>query len=559
MSLDPFPTEKSVRKRTRAGIPWNTFCTHTEWALALLLTAVVTGLILYQSVQAGGLWRDECGVVQMARMASISEMADYFTLESFPLAYHLLMRLYTGFFGTSDTVMRIYGLCVGLMMVAALWWSARKNGGTLPLLSLAILGVNPAFIVWGTTVRGYGLGCVGIVMTCALFARMLHAPSRAILVGAFAASLLAIHCLLYNVALLPVLGLSAALILARPRQSATSWSWQIVGILGFCALSLLPYVSSYQRGTAWAAIVKQTPSLEWLWGDFVRAVGLPSPWVAAAWLGLALITLVGLVIHQSGTTARDRTPLCNVSWYAILAAPASLGCFFVFLLILGYGPRPWYYLALVSLLAVMTDLAHTGLRNVLWFRILRIVMVLSALMALPIATLPALGQRQTNMDLVVQKLNREVVSGDYILVNPWYYGVSFNWYYRGQAPWSTLPVLGDHRIHRYDLLQAAIKSPNPNKTAMESMMNTLQSGHRVWVVGGIPLLQQGQQPVWLAPSSSTFPGWSEGEYSYAWGTQAAHLLQNTATQGNSISVPLKQKVNVFETVDLLMFQGWKKP
>ena len=85
--------------------------------------------------------------------------------------------------------------------------------------------------------------------------------------------------------------------------------------------------------------------------------------------------------------------------------------------------------------------------------------------------MPARGAaavRQTNADLVAQTVTRGAAPGDLVLVNPWYDGISFGRYYRGKAPWITLPEMTDHRYHRYDLLKIKMASPRPINDAISA-------------------------------------------------------------------------------------------
>ena len=99
--------------------------------------------------------------------------------------------------------------------------------------------------------------------------------------------------------------------------------------------------------------------------------------------------------------------------------------------------------------------------------------------------------RQTNVDLVASRLAESVKAGDLIVVSPWYYGVAFQRYYRGQAPWMTVPPIEDLKIHRYDLLKEKMKSSDPIRTLLARMSETLRSGNNLWLVGGWPARPKG--------------------------------------------------------------------
>ena len=129
-----------------------------ERLVAVLLTGVIVTLLVVRANHAGGLWRDEAGVVQLARMPSVSDVFRNFQHEAFPPAFPLTIRAYTNLFGSSDDSLRIFGCWVGCLVVGAFWINARMFRNGAPLVALGLLSLNATFFEWGTTLRGYGLG-----------------------------------------------------------------------------------------------------------------------------------------------------------------------------------------------------------------------------------------------------------------------------------------------------------------------------------------------------------------------------------------------------------------
>ena len=92
--------------------------------------------------------------------------------------------------------------------------SQRGHGGG-PLLSVALLGLDLPFLIYGDSVRGYGLGSALILLTFGLLARALGEPRRepgvpAIL--AACAAVASVQVLLSNAALVGALCASAAVL-----------------------------------------------------------------------------------------------------------------------------------------------------------------------------------------------------------------------------------------------------------------------------------------------------------------------------------------------------------
>jgi hypothetical protein len=181
-----------------------------EWIVAILLSLMVLLLIAVRLTHAGALWRDESAVVQLARMPHLGDIARNFQHEAFPIPFPILIRGYTDLFGTNDTALRAFGAVVGVALLCALWFSAACAGERLPLISLSLLGLNTTFLVWGLTIRGYGLGSVFIALAFGLFAGLIRKPFPTNAVAAALVSVAAVQCLVHNLVLLVALTLSAA-------------------------------------------------------------------------------------------------------------------------------------------------------------------------------------------------------------------------------------------------------------------------------------------------------------------------------------------------------------
>ena len=191
--------------------------------------------------------------------------------------------------------------------------------------------------------------------------------------------------------------------------------------------------------------------------------------------------------------------------------------------------------------------------------------------------------RLTNADLIAAQLEKTATPEDMILVSPWWPGVSFQRYYHGATPWSTLPDLGELRVQRFDALKKKMAENAPIQPILEKIARTLSSGHRVYVVSALgsvvaPLvLQQPQFNVTPIPKGPASEGvyvevWSPGEnrfqrtsqrlpvsegvYLEAWSRQIAFLLRTRTLQRNQVPVPTPNTVPWYENLTLLCFEGW---
>jgi hypothetical protein len=162
---------------------------------------------------------------------------------------------------------------------------------------------------------------------------------------------------------------------------------------------------------------------------------------------------------------------------------------------------------------------------------------------------------QTNIDVVARKLQETTRSTDLIVVNPWYLGISFSRYYHGETPWLTLPIINDHRFHRYDLLKVKMLQSDPLADLRDAITQALQSGNRVWVVGGARPPENGL-PLSIQPAPDPEFGWNGQAYLNVWSMQLGEFLRAHVRDG-SVVLPRDPLVNINENVPLLIGSGWQ--
>lgn len=516
-----------------------------EWAAAVALTLLVAALHLVRLLHAGGLWRDEAAAVRLATLPTMREVYGSFQHEAFPLVFPVAIRTWVAAGGGSDAGLRLFGLLVGLALIVVLWRNARSVGSTLPLVSLTLLGFNVPFLVYGNSMRGYGLGSLLILLFFGLLAQMVERPSPGRIAAAAGVAILAVHCLLHNLFL--VLGLCAAAAVVGLLRRTWSTVGSAAGIAALAGLSLLPYRSQLASAGEWNLLVRFPVGPKEIFGRLNRTAGDPLPALAWVWLLLAVLGLVA-VWRDKELERRDVLRFCA------LTIPAALLVQYAFLQYLRYAPRPWYWLASLALVASALDVLLARRPDL---RALR----LGAALLLPLLLIvPVLRQakvRMTNIDLLADHIEASAAPEDLVLVNPWYFGVSFQRYYSGKTPWMTLPDLADHRFHRYDLFKSRMMEPDPIRNVLEAVERTLRAGRQVWLVGGVSVPPPGQPPLTLPPAPNSRYGWMDVPYRDAWSQQLGAFLRDHALQGSVVEIPTGNPVSPLEDVPLITARGWR--
>ena len=525
-----------------------------EWGLGLLASAA---LVFFHAVflrSAGALWRDEVNSVNLATMP-LPQIWKDLQFDSFPVAWCSLLRAWIlAGPGSTDLGIRVLGLLLGLGVVGVLWWNARRLGHGVPLVALALLGFDSAVICYGDSIRAYGLGMLLGLLTFGLVWEATNHPIPRRVLPCTAAAVVSVHCLFYNAVFLLAACAGGAAVATRRRQ------WRTVGMLAgmglLAALSLLPYREMLEDQKAWNFIVRSSIDLRWIWKKFLEATASTGPFAQLLWLACAagaLVVAVAAWARPNRSAADERRR--EVLLYCGAALVTGVAGYLLFLLRLSYPMQPWYFLALMALVAASAD----GIIGAFAGRRASSLRVVAALVVVALALSPVWNSvrvRKTNIDRIASTLGQSTAPGDLVVVSPWYYGVAFDRYYRGAADWVTIPPMSFHKLHRYDLLRDAMASPGVMQPVLDRLEAALRTGHRIWWIGDIAAPPDGPAPV-LPPASRAPWGWNEFPYYRGWGMQAGYVLRLHALRAQAVPVPSDGPVNPYENLPLHVIEGWR--
>ena len=515
-----------------------------------------TLLVIYLHVvfgtHAGALWRDEVNSLEIATMRTLSEMWSNLCFDSFPALFFLALRFVAGVpSSASDATLRLFGVSIGLLMLGIIWLNSRWLRLGFPLLSLALIGLNPMVIRYGDSIRAYGLGIALMLLVLGAMWRLVESFTPGRVAFAALSAVLSVQCLYYNSILLLAICLGAAAVTMRRRQLKETLI--VFGIGGVSAASLWPYVPTIQRVHLWNFIWKAPFTPEELWRTFGSRLEI------ALWFFLfALALLAGTWALWRRQSADAEDPLGNERvLFGLVTLVIGTGGYAGFIGVLGYLTQPWYYVAFAAFAATCVEmvLASIGPRERSLF--VRAVLTLAMVGISAYPAWRALHFRQTNLDVLAAQLQAQAAPNDLILINSWNYGISFRRYYHGLANYETIPPIADLRSHRVDLLKAQMMAPAPMAPVLQRMDETLRSGHTIWLIGSLNFVPPGKEPQVISPGSDGPNGWSGGNFYAAWAEQAGFIVQTHALDFTRVRVPLAQPVSRYENLPLSAIRGWR--
>jgi hypothetical protein len=549
------------------------------WA-ALIGTAFSAMLLVLTAMHAGPLWRDETNTFNLAHMPSLRDVWHNLQFDSFPLLWPLLVRGCTVLGLThGDIGIRIFGLAIGLFFLSSLWLCQRWIGGRTPILSIALLGSLPAFILIVGANRGYGLaGCL-LVLSFGKIWRVLKSPTKSRILSAGIICVLFVQCVYSNVVFLAAMLAAGALV--GTRQQRWKILWAIVGIGSVAGASLFIYLPIIHRDSEYLPLVR-SPAFNAtnLWVGFGDAVVArssanasgangPQVWI---WIGLLLAGIIVAVVLQRKRAPRRTEPeiatsanpeRSELALFCVTSMVLGIIGYTGFLLKLQFSMQSWYYVEILILCAISLD----GLLTASWpalrpWGLMRISFLVMMMILNAGSAWAEAHTRRSNVDLASAFLSRNASPSDLIVIQNAWEGITFNRYYRGKAQWLSVPPIDSHEVHRNDLIMAKMNQPEAMTPVLHAIADTLASGHNVWLVGSIPIarwkdLPPGPTP--LPPPPSEMPtGWWFGSYLDWWNQQVTTLLLDHAQLGKSEAFDAPLPVNHFEDVSVLRFTGYNR-
>jgi hypothetical protein len=539
-----------------------------ETIAALAGTVFSAILLVLTAVNAGPLWRDESNTINLAQMPSLHEFWQYMPFESFPPLWPLLLRGYSLLgLADSDASIRVLGLYVGICILGSLWLCARWIGCRAPILSIGLLGCLPAFIFIAGANRAYGLATCLLVLSFGAIWRVVEQPSRGQVLTAGVTCLLFAQCVYYDIVFLAAMLAGAGLVTIRRRRWKSLGMLTVIGVVS--AVSLLIYLPVVRRGSAYVPLMQNPKfSMATLWDKLKETV---SAWSTGGvghsgpeiWFWIVLVlggTVAALLVQRTGTSGTSSPDVtaessdqkrADLALYCAVSMLVGVVAIMTFFYRLHYYTQSWYYIEMLFLCSLSLD----GLLGANWpalrpWGLLRIGSMAVLMAWCAGAAWYEAHTRRSNVDLIAAALGKTASEGDLIVVQTAFEGITFNRYYRGQAHWVTVPPINSHQVHRNDLVLEKMNEPEPMVPILNDITNTLQAGHKVWMVG--VMISSRPDSVRIKQSDKRLIS-----HLYYWNAQVSSTLMDHCIIGKDVEIPAGQPVSYFENLPVSLFSGYR--
>ncbi len=527
-----------------------------EWLVAAVITAAAVFLHVHYWRHIGGLWRDEVNLVSISGRHSFVEMEK----DSFPIIMPLTVHAWLAAgLGNNDLDLRLLGLLVGVGILIALWLSSWKIRRAPPLIGLVLFGLNNYLIFFGDSLRAYGLGSLfAIALTASAFV-FLQQPSlsRAIWFGVFA--ILSVQVLYHNAVLVAAICFGAWAVAWRRKNGRMALQILVIAILS--AVSLLPYIGNLVANVGTSEVLRSGVKLPRFFASYTDTLGYPLSAYVYVWALLYAVivfyAVAGLEKKENPSAQNETSNDDLILFAAVTLTLATIG-FPVFFWRAQLPMQSWYVLPFMACVAVCFD-AVLAVRDWVVRTIFVLFVAVTALISVP-KTNKLLAGHFSDVNIYAQALAANAAPKDFIIVEPWHWGITFNYYFKGATPWDTLPPLTDHSTHRFDLVQLQLKNTNAIAPVFQQMTKTLQSGHRVWILVdkylkmSVPPLGS-HPPASLPAAPLPDTGYSEAPYTRVWASQIACYLRDHSNQFGLVK-SLSDDPYFTENMQLFVAWGW---
>jgi len=519
-----------------------------ELIIAAALTCLLLGAHLVHLFYAGPLWRDEIASLNFATKPSWSEFWAAFSLDIFPGLFFVLLRGWHALVGDNDFKLRILGCVIGMAIVVTFWINARLTRRKTPILTLLLFGFCPTLLIWGDTLRAYGLGVLGITLCFGLFWRVIERPGAWEIALATLVALVSVQSIYTNALLVFACGMAAVAVAVRRRQWGRAGIVLLIG--GVAAFSLLPYLGFLRGSSGWASLYRVgfpiSASLQMLSAALLGPANL----LLWTWILLVAVSLLSAIFLQP-RFAECRDP----AFYALIAAILAVVVTMTYFRVVGWGTNIWYYLPMLAVVSASLDLLCDFRQH------LRLVPLARAALALIVlvVTFPTLYgatlTRLSNLDLISDIITKRATLGDLVIIYPYVDTVTFKRYYHGQIEWMTIPMVAHLPLQNPDDLLDELRRPNAIVPALDKIRSTLQAGHKVWLASTWRWQPPAERPPPVEPlrPNDTRP---MGHFLRGWERSFQYVLRAHAEEFYVVPVPSDQPIAYYERSQLYLFSGW---
>lgn len=513
---------------------------------------------------AGALWRDEISTVLVAASEGLGSMYWNQATDSFPILFALLLRFWMGINPRADTVLeqdlwvRCFGAICGLFLAIVLLRPIFRKNPRLPFFSLALFLFSAPVVVWGDSLRAYGLGSALVILFASQVKKIVTETNQGFPLKSVFLGVVSAWTLYGNLFLITGLCMAGIITCFWAQEWKKIRDLLLIGVLSCASLLLnLPIIFQMIKIKDLVDHHVDIYTAASVFFEFISGGGGVQmyAWIVSTLIFLA-VCLVRIIQKRHHRESEAQSAAFSFSAFFLCS-----GLHLFYVLQVGQVPQVWYFIPLGGLMVYFFDssLRMTECPRVAWPTIF---LILFSVLGLNLASDSViLRKSMTNLDLVTETISKSSSSGDIFLVADPFQASTVLRY----APEGTDVQVWPSSTR--DQMKAQGKIPlltrmKEGDQAIEHLLNHIENrlrlGGTLWFFGQPAVLNPQAEP----PSTLAIPhtpnSWKPGPFLFCWNAQTtAFLLRNTQIQERSHIFDVSS-VSHLESIDTVFrFRGLK--
>ena len=502
---------------------------HPVFILAVILCSFLLHIYLYW--HRGGYWRDEIATINLAKSSSVSELFSSLKYNTVPLFYPLVIKILTLIPNYEDEWLKIIGMLIGIAPVLLIYFFNAKYKSIDPLIYILIVGFIPGLIRWEDSIRGYGLGCLTLVIFLIQSDIFIYKKNKITEVLLLITAIIACQTSYQNWVFIFTVysGLIMYLGLIKKKKEI----YKTILALGIIGTSLVPYYKILQENKV---IFKSTQLKDSCYNIFVAVISsikfqIFKSEIAPFGIILLLVfipIIIGLYksIYTKDIYFNEKAKIYFYFYSLFIGILGSL----LLLISARYIPNPWHLCILITYVSFILAKLWKCLPIPSGIKIAFLSIIFVAVLFSLRNTLYLLSLKSTNVDAVALFLEKEYKKGDIVIVNPWYYGISLKYFLKDEIQIITIPPISRLDTHREDELNDFMESGGIDYFHLleNKIRETCNSNKTIWFVGEINPETSTINTINLPHAPDSRFGWMAGPFQVIWGQALYLILKNYA-------------------------------
>jgi len=532
------------------------------------IIAIFAGLILlhyYRLIHAGALWRDEISTLLVATSNNLVDAYWNQSTDSFPFLFAIFLRVWICLNPFAITIpeqdlwIRTFGALCGLFLGFSMLWPHRKGDFFFPFFTFSLFIFNPMIVVWGDSLRAYGLGSAFLVLFVYQIQKdVLEDSSKLPLLAAFF-SFLSVWALYGNVFLIIAVTLSGMLTCLYAGEWGKARNLFLVGMVS--CLSLVLNFPVILRMMQIKDLVDHHIGLMVAIGSLMNFLRAGGPEQIYIWLLGILGFLVGMVclllVRNRNNT---RQAYSKDAIFPLLTLFFVILFHFVYVLEIGQVPQVWYFIPPAAIMVFLFDtMLATASRKRHYLKFF-LVPIFAFVFSLSFsAKLRTLSQSMTNIDVAVAQISKRSLPHDVLLVADPFQASTALRYAKDDLDVQIWPSCQKYEMRsqgRIPLLALMQNGDDAIRPLLELLMSRLRDGGSVWFLGCPAIPDPQINPPSTAQISVSSDSWKPGPFLFCWNAQTTAFLMRNAQVKELSHIFDTSQVSNLEAIDgAFHFQG----